>query len=450
MGEWLDAALRAVGDVPLLQDWMVPASVAVGVAAAVGLWLRTRRRSARVQVMVLTVPVVMALAAYGLVNGVWRPVAEGIGAGVFAWLALILLLILQAAVGPWRPRPARWALRAAASLAAGVLAMALGLNAHYGTYQSIAMITGTSVTWTPWQDVDTAPRASLPIASWQATAHTADPLPDAGQLTTVAIPSSDPQFSPRDAVVYLPPAYQLTPRPQLPVMVLMAGVPGSPQDWAIPGTLAATMDAFAAEHAGLAPIVVVPDPLGSTLADPLCSDGSQGRVATYLTDDVPAWAEATLQAEPDRSHWVIGGISNGATCALQTVARTPEAYGGVLVMSGELHPSLGSEEQTIAEGFGGDRSRYEANDPLSLFARALQGEGPGAGGAYGKVQGIVSAGRGDTYVGMPIPQELVDAGTAAGMGLQLRLYPGGHQWAVWSHALRDQLPWAAQRMGLTG
>lgn len=434
-------------ETPLLAPWTVPLCVAVGVLLVLGLWVgRTRRRPWWVQALVVGVPAALALAAWWWVNVVWAPIPDGVAGPVFAWAALPVVVLAQAAVGPWRPRPLRWGLGGVVAVLAAALCAALGVNAHYSTYESLAVMTGRNVTWTDWDAVDTAPaRQVVPVDRWTAPAG----LPEHGTVSRVGIPATDARLAPRDAVVYLPPAYFAEERPALPVMILMAGVPGEPPDWFSAGHAAETMDAYAAAHHGLAPIVLSVDANGGgALTNRLCWDGPDARVETYLTQDVPAWIGRELQTDRDRTHWAIGGLSNGATCALQTVARTPDGFGTVLVFSGELHPSLGTEERTIAEGFGGDRAAYAANDPLSLFAAAQRGEGPGADGAYRGVAGVVSVGRSDAYVGMPVPQELVDAGRAAGMDLTLREYPGGHTWTVWSRAFADQLPWAAGRMGL--
>ncbi|WP_407812297.1 alpha/beta hydrolase-fold protein, partial [Staphylococcus aureus] len=86
-------------------------------------------------------------------------------------------------------------------------------------------------------------------------------------------------FSARDAEIYLPPAYFTNPRPELPVLVLLAGQPGAPEDWLQGGRLVQTMDTYAAAHSGLAPVVVVADGTGSELANPLCVDSQLGNVA---------------------------------------------------------------------------------------------------------------------------------------------------------------------------
>ena len=321
------------------------------------------------------------------------------------------------------------------------MAAALAVNASYATYRTVAILLGTNVQTVPWAQADVAPREQTVAVD----AYMGEDAPASGQLTTVPIPSSDPGFHPRDAVVYVPPAYRATVRPLLPVMVLMAGVPGAPMDWAGPGDLAATMNAYARAHDGLAPIVVVVDPLGgASLRNPLCSDTAAGAAATYVEQDVPAWIESTLQVDTDHAHWTVGGLSNGGTCALQAVTRSPDSYGQFLAMSAELHPTLGDEQRTVDQVFGGDRAAHLANDPPALLADAAQA----GDGRYRGIAGIFSVGAGDSYVGGDVSSRLADAARAAGIDAQVRVYPGGHTWSVWSTAFVDQLPWAAERMGL--
>lgn len=113
-------------------------------------------------------------------------------------------------------------------------------------------------------------------------------------------------------------------------------------------------------------------------------------------------------------------------------------YRSFLSMSSELHPSLGSVERTIAEGFGGHRAAYEANDPLVLFSKSR----------YSGVAGILSVGAEDSGY-RPGVEELAAAAKRAGLEVELRTYPGGHSWSVWSQALPDQLDWLGRRLGLT-
>ena len=225
------------------------------------------------------------------------------------------------------------------------------------------------------------------------------------------------------------------------MVVALTGQPGSPSDWFELGGLKDTMDAYAAAHDGLAPVVVVADLLGSPYRNPLCSDTVRGgRVATYLERDVPDWIRQNLQVDLDPEHWAVAGLSNGGTCALQVAARSPEVYRNFLAMSAEEHPSLGSEQRTINVGFDGDRASYEANDPLTIMASAPPGR-------YSGVSGIVSVGRDDKQY-RPVVPVLVDATTQAGMSVSQREYAGGHTWATWSVAMADQMDWLGRRLGI--
>ena len=168
-----------------------------------------------------------------------------------------------------------------------------------------------------------------------------------GAFVRVNIPASDSSFTPRQAIVYLPPSYFKDPSAQLPVIVLMSGQPGTPQDWLVLGKLPQTMDQFASRHDGRAPIVAVVDVYGSQAANPLCSDTSHGKVATYVQKDVPTWLHTNFPVSSDPGQWAVAGLSSGGTCALQVVTRAPDLYRSFLDMSGEAHPQLGNEERTI-------------------------------------------------------------------------------------------------------
>mgnify|MGYP001794224129 CR=1 FL=1 len=52
---------------------------------------------------------------------------------------------------------------------------------------------------------------------------------------------------------------------------------GAPTGWLVAGTLSTVIVSCAATHAGLAPIVIVPDATGSPLANPMCLKLSAGQ-----------------------------------------------------------------------------------------------------------------------------------------------------------------------------
>lgn len=435
--------------IPLLTGWAAPTAWALTVLVVTLLgWTRTRHLGAAGRAAVLGGGPVVGLASWVAVDVVWRPVADGLGWFVWLWVGIVALVVLQAVVVPRRSRAGRrrrrrlgGALGSLAAVAAVLVAALLAVNAHFGAYPTLGAALGLTVEPGTLADLpqsapeSTSSRPPGPLlASWTPPAD----LPATGQVVEQAIPASDPRFAPRPALVYLPPAYLTADRPLLPVLVLLAGQPGEPRDWFTAGNAQASLDAWAQRHHGLAPVVVVPDPLGSNTANPVCSDAHLGNVATYLQRDVPAWIEQNLQVDTDRSRWAIGGLSNGGTCALQVITRDPQAYHSALVLSGELHPTLGTPEETIAVAFGGDADAYADNDPLTLLGRRL----------YSGTAVLFSAGVDDeTY--LPAVQQLEAAAKAAGMTTELRTYPGGHMWSEWATAFADQLDWLGVRLGLT-
>lgn len=480
----VEAIATVTRHVRLLSPWTSWACLGVlAVVVALLWWTRTRHLPPLRQAAVPAAALAVTAVAWLIVEVIWHPVAEGAGIAVWAWTGGVVLVACQillggdpaaggdsatgrgpaAGAGPAmgadpaaaqerararHPRLARMA-GSGTGLAAALAAALLAINAFFGAYPSLAAVLGLGVPTTPLDSLPAA--APLPrapergagplLADWTAPSD----LPAEGAVVTATVPAGDQSgtrgFKPRQAFLYLPPAYLTAQRPALPVLVLMAGQPGSPRDWFEIGRLKETMDAYAAAHGGLAPVVVVVDPLGSPYRNPLCSDTPRGgRAATYLQQDVPTWITTHLQVDPDRSHWAIAGLSNGGTCALQVVTRAPETYRVFLAMSPEEHPTLGGEQRTIDRGFGGDRAAYEANDPLSLMAAAPPGR-------YDGIAGLISIGAQDEEYASAVPA-LVNGARGAGIEVDTRQYEGGHGWAVWSAALADEVDWLGEQLGL--
>ena len=88
-------------------------------------------------------------------------------------------------------------------------------------------------------------------------------LPDHGATLSVPIPGAGLRFTPRPAFVWVPPAWFARNHPQLPVIELLHGTPGDPSNWTKSGDADATALAFAQQHHGMAPILVMPDINGS-------------------------------------------------------------------------------------------------------------------------------------------------------------------------------------------
>jgi len=93
--------------------------------------------------------------------------------------------------------------------------------------------------------------------SGRAAEVAAAPGPGAmhGVLAPLDVPSTVSGFPTRQGTLYLPPAFFDSTPAALPVIVMVAGTPGGPQDWLRAGFAAQTADAYATRHQGVAPIL---------------------------------------------------------------------------------------------------------------------------------------------------------------------------------------------------
>jgi len=315
------------------------------------------------------------------------------------------------------------------------------INAYWGLFPTVHAL-GDALRSPPRggvpQAAPTGPVATVPpgetlLGAWRPPVG----MPDAGVVSQVEIPGTVSGFRARPGYLYLPPAYRVSPRPMLPVLVLLAGQPGSPKDWFSFFGLAATADAFARAHQGLAPVVVVPDDLGSLLANPLCVDSPRGNAETYLSTDVPAWIHANLQVTGDRGDWFIGGLSHGGTCSLQLAVRAPHVYGGFVDISGQREPTLGSRARTVERAFGGSAAAFGRVNPLDILAHTR----------YPHTAGFLVVGSSDQSY-LPQQAAVRDACTGAGMDITWVEVPGGHTAPVWREGLVQALVWLGMRAGI--
>ncbi|TWP43977.1 esterase [Lentzea tibetensis] len=420
----------------------IPAMITAGGAIALLFLAVAKRRTWWTRVLPIVVPAcaLLTAAAWFFVNRVWRPFPEPLPFVVLAWLGVAVLGIALA-VARWRH--SRWPVRVVSVLAA-VLVLTSGLsgvNQFFGQYATVRAALGPFLGGTtdlddaakPAADEVRVPPGGKLADVWRPPAD----LPEKGTVSEAPIPSST-NFKPRNAWIYLPPAYAATPRPRLPVLVLLAGQPGTPRDWFDAGQLTQHFDAFAKQHNGLAPIVIAVDQLGSMMANPICVDSHLGQVETYLAKDVPAWVKNRLQVDENRSAWTIAGLSQGGTCSLQLAVRAPEVYANFIDIAGQREPTLSTTAETIKVVFHGDAAAYRRINPLDVLATQR----------FPTTAGVIVAGASDPHYRKE-DREVYEACRRAGMDVQWTELPGAHDWNVWRPGLHDSLPWLARRTGLS-
>jgi S-formylglutathione hydrolase FrmB len=300
-----------------------------------------------------------------------------------------------------------------------------GVNAHFDYFRTLGDVLGLP------------PSDEVALAALLARRD----RPDRGVVTTMTVPGRTSGFTARPAMVYVPPAWFARPRPALPVVMLLHGTPGTPQDWLDGGQAGAAADAYAAAHGGSAPILVMPDINGTVDADSECVDGPAGRVETYLTVDVPRFVDQVFHAAPPGRRWAVAGLSEGGSCSLVLALRHPQVFETFGDYAGLAGPRAGETNADTASAvtvlFGGSPAAFSAHEPADLLASRR----------YPQLGGWFEVGDADAEPAAAVGT-LVPAARKAGITTCEVVVPGGgHTFAVFSQAFADSLPWMAGRIG---
>lgn len=380
-----------------------------------------------------------ALLAKFIVEDVWKPFPDKIELHTCGLIALLTAAVVLA-VGKIMRR--RWYFKVLAVLAVVLVIPFVGIqvNRIYGWYPSMSGLFGHL----PVEKVDLAdyPKNVQTVApaegqslmdAWQPPKD----LPRHGVLAAMDPPATVSGFRARGGWIYLPPAYQVVPRPVLPVLVVVSGQPGSPRDWIDSAQIVEMMDEYAAQHEGLAPVVVMPDQLGGLWNNTMCVDSKLGNSFTYLAVDVPAFIDKNLTVAEGPESWAIGGLSQGGTCSLQMAVNAPNVYGRFVDLSGEKEPSLGTHAETLNEGFGGDEEAFKKVNPLDVMA----------GNRFPNTAGRFTVGEKDKMGGDL--KVVYEAAAASGMDVEFTTVPGAHDMNAWRDGMRSSLPWLGDHLGIT-
>lgn len=381
--------------------------------------------------LITAICAVAVLAADWWVEQVWRPFPDPLGASILFWNWVLLSGIALLVAHLIRKR---WLAGIAAIIV--LIGSLVAINYTYAYYPNVGTALGLNEPALTGLQTGHTEVLETPSGGFVSDVWSAQP-PLAGTLSTLDIPGSASGFKARPGFIYLPSGYHVSPRPLLPVLVLLSGQPGSPQMWIDGGQITQTMESFAAAHQGLAPIVLMPDVLGSDFANPLCADSSRGNVETFLAQDIPTWVAANLQTATGPASWVIGGLSFGGTCALQLALRRPDVYGRFLGLSGDRELSLRSKRDAVDAVFGGDMAVYAKHNPPDLLARQHFPQTT-ARLVVGTEDGICLAAM----------RQLTGELRAAGADVSTLELPGAHSWSVWRPGLAQSLPWLAAHTAL--
>jgi S-formylglutathione hydrolase FrmB len=282
--------------------------------------------------------------------------------------------------------------------------------------------------------------------------------PTTGVVVSVAIPDNGAGFEHRRELVYLPPAWFAgNPSPRLPAIMMVGGEFGTPADWLYAGLARKTIDEFAAEHAGISPVLVFVDAAGAFSNDTECVNGRRGNVADHLTKDAVPYVISHFGVSSDPANWGIVGWSMGGTCAMNLALKYPELFSAFVDIDGDLFPNAGDREQTIARLFDGHANAFASFDPTTVIID--HGRYTGLAGWFG-VSATIATVHHDGTVGeaaagqVPRPQDTPNVAKylcalASGHGVECSVVAQGgkHDWQSGAQAFKDALPWLAGKIG---
>jgi enterochelin esterase-like enzyme len=373
-----------------------------------------------------------------LMSDVWMVFGVSVGWVVMVEVTIAFSLISLSITVVFDSRGARRVI-AIALVPLLIISCAFGIDMVYGEYTTIGSLFNAK----SYATMKTTRKrvATISISAWQKLAREGKTptMPEQGEMREVDIKPTRSRFVARATDVYLPPAALSSTPPALPVMVMLAGQPGSPDRFFEASGIIPMLNAYASKHHGLAPIVVSPDQNGASNHNSLCSDTLvYGNAETYLTQDVTNWITGHLPTSTSPDHWLIGGFSQGGTCSTQLGPAHPDIYGHIFAVDGELEPTDISRENTIKRFFGGDVQQYLYHVPIHIIsAHAPSGQ-------------TLFSSAGSWDKGSQHNQLAIDAAARfAGMNVTTVISKNsGHDWHAVQTALAPELDLFCQETGL--
>jgi enterochelin esterase-like enzyme len=365
--------------------------------------------------------------------------------------ALFVLLVVVFGALMWRIVVARGVVfRILAACVAFVTAMLFGVlavNKYYGYYQTwsamFADITQQGVSaasQVPHINLTSGSKSGSQSGTLDGNSGHLTVAQQQGYLLRLVVTGQRSHIT-RVVYVFLPPQY-FQPAYQayrFPVVELIHGEPGQPQDWI---TVVGVTDAFnrllAAKLAQPA-VLVMPDANGGQQVSLQCLNQVGGpQDLTYLAVDLPAQIARTLRVLPPGSGWGLAGYSEGGFCAANMALHYSHRYWFAGVLSGYFTPD---DNQLAGSGrpvspFGGNLRLRDQNTPLEELQNL-----PVAAAIPSFWLGAGAADRQDVVATEVFWQELRQRQDNA----PLTLTPGsGHTMTTWRAQIPPMLTWMTQ------
>jgi enterochelin esterase-like enzyme len=232
-----------------------------------------------------------------------------------------------------------------------------------------------------------------------------------------------------EVIVWTPPQYD---EPQyrntrFPVLMLLHGVPGSPQSWlehgGMPGDFEQLVDAGKSHPFILAMPVVNPGGI-----DTDCSDLSDRKTATWLAADVPDLIRSKFRTLPNPKGWGLMGFSTGGFCS----AKLPLQYPNVFGAGAALDPDPLTGDPSVLPNVG----IREANSPTELVRHSSADVGI-----------FLATSTQDRFSKPFYLQEFQIAAEDSDVRVKVEvLQAGGHNYGTWTSEYPSAISWLSQQL----
>jgi enterochelin esterase-like enzyme len=260
----------------------------------------------------------------------------------------LILMVVFGGLVVWLVIAKQVVFRVLAACLAFVPAMLFGVaavNKYYDYYQTWGSVTADFITN---QGVPTLPKVPQLANDSNRQIDSALGLPpnlrieaaQTGYLFQTQVTAPKVRIT-RTVFIYLPPQYfqRSYVHYRFPVIELLHGSPGNPEQWVDVMNVLPTLDDLLATHQADPAVLVMPDTDGGRQYSLQCLNAVGGvQDATYVATSVPDYIAAHLRVQPPGKAWGVAGLSEGGFCAANLALQYPTRYGYAGVMSGYFVP----------------------------------------------------------------------------------------------------------------
>jgi enterochelin esterase-like enzyme len=290
-----------------------------------------------------------------------------------SWLVFALLIVLFGGLAWWLVAARRITLKIVAACLSFVMATSFGIlavNKYFGYYATwgaaIADLSNSSPNSGPKIPVGSLLVGQKDPVFNQHAVYLRLAL-EQGYTLKITLKGQLSHIS-RDVYIYLPPQYF---EPQystyrFPVIELIHGQPGLPQDWINVVGVQETLNQMVKQGQASPAVLVMPDANGGNRISLQCLNQVGGpQDLTYLAEDVPNQVSQLLRVQKPGLAWGIAGYSEGGYCAANMALRYRYRYGYAASMSGYFVPArnkLANSTKSVSP-FGDSTALATLNTP---------------------------------------------------------------------------------------